>query len=32
VEPDIAYMKLGSLVEGARIASGRLWGSRTGSR
>jgi len=28
VEPDIAYMKLGSLVEGARIASARLWGSR----
>ncbi|HXS20163.1 MAG TPA: cobalamin-independent methionine synthase II family protein [Steroidobacteraceae bacterium] len=26
VEPDIAYMKLGSLVEGARIASSRLWG------
>ena len=32
VEPDIAYMKLGALVEGARIASGRLWGSRAGSR
>ncbi|MGC1523955.1 MAG: cobalamin-independent methionine synthase II family protein [Steroidobacteraceae bacterium] len=28
VEPDIVYMKLASLVEGARIASGRLW--RTG--
>ena len=25
VEPDIAYMKLGALVEGARIASRRLW-------
>jgi 5-methyltetrahydropteroyltriglutamate--homocysteine methyltransferase len=25
VEPDIAYLKLQSLVEGARIASGRLW-------
>jgi len=25
VEPDIAYLKLGALVEGARIASGRLW-------
>ncbi len=28
VEPDIAYLKLASLVEGARIASARLWGSR----
>ncbi len=27
VEPDIVYMKLGALVEGARIASGRLWRS-----
>jgi 5-methyltetrahydropteroyltriglutamate--homocysteine methyltransferase len=26
VEPEIAYRKLGSLVEGARIASQRLWG------
>ena len=26
VEPDIAYLKLESLVEGARIASRRLWG------
>jgi 5-methyltetrahydropteroyltriglutamate--homocysteine methyltransferase len=26
VEPDIAYLKLGALVEGARIASARLWG------
>lgn len=26
VEPEIAYRKLGSLVEGARIASSRLWG------
>ncbi len=26
VDPDIAYAKLGSLVEGARIASDRLWG------
>jgi 5-methyltetrahydropteroyltriglutamate--homocysteine methyltransferase len=25
VEPDIAYLKLGALVEGARIASTRLW-------
>jgi 5-methyltetrahydropteroyltriglutamate--homocysteine methyltransferase len=25
VEPDIAYLKLQSLVEGAQIASGRLW-------
>jgi 5-methyltetrahydropteroyltriglutamate--homocysteine methyltransferase len=25
VDPDIVYMKLGSLVEGARIASARLW-------
>jgi len=32
VEPDIVYMKLGALVEGARIASGRLWSSRAGSR
>jgi len=27
VEPEIAYRKLGSLVEGARIASARLWKS-----
>ncbi|HVS78401.1 MAG TPA: cobalamin-independent methionine synthase II family protein [Steroidobacteraceae bacterium] len=27
VEPDIAYLKLAALVEGARIASGRLWRS-----
>jgi 5-methyltetrahydropteroyltriglutamate--homocysteine methyltransferase len=26
VEPDIAYLKLGAMVEGARIASARLWG------
>ena len=26
VEPDIAYLKLKSLVEGARLASRRLWG------
>ena len=26
VEPDIVYMKLGAMAEGARIASGRLWG------
>ncbi|MEM6639540.1 MAG: cobalamin-independent methionine synthase II family protein [Pseudomonadota bacterium] len=26
VDPEIAYAKLGSLVEGARIASERLWG------
>jgi 5-methyltetrahydropteroyltriglutamate--homocysteine methyltransferase len=25
VEPEIAYLKLGSLVEGARLASRRLW-------
>ena len=25
VDPDIAYKKLRSLVEGAKIASGRLW-------
>jgi 5-methyltetrahydropteroyltriglutamate--homocysteine methyltransferase len=28
VDPDIAYLKLGSLVEGARIASKRLWARR----
>jgi 5-methyltetrahydropteroyltriglutamate--homocysteine methyltransferase len=27
VEPEIAYLKLASLVEGARIASSRLWGA-----
>ena len=26
VEPEIVYMKLGAMVEGARIASERLWG------
>ena len=26
VEPDIAYLKLASMVEGARLASARLWG------
>jgi 5-methyltetrahydropteroyltriglutamate--homocysteine methyltransferase len=26
VDPDIAYMKLGAMVEGAGIASARLWG------
>lgn len=26
VDPDVAYLKLQSLVEGARIASDRLWG------
>ena len=26
VEPDIAYMKMAAMVEGARIASKRLWG------
>ncbi len=26
VDPDIVYAKLAALVEGARIASGRLWG------
>ena len=25
VDPDIVYLKLGSLAEGARIASDRLW-------
>ena len=25
VDPDIVYLKLGSLVEGARLASRRLW-------
>ncbi len=29
VEPDIVYMKLASLVEGARIASRRLWQTRS---
>jgi 5-methyltetrahydropteroyltriglutamate--homocysteine methyltransferase len=28
VEPDIVYLKLGSLVHGARIASERLWSPR----
>jgi 5-methyltetrahydropteroyltriglutamate--homocysteine methyltransferase len=28
VDPDIAWLKLGALVEGARIASKRLWGKR----
>jgi 5-methyltetrahydropteroyltriglutamate--homocysteine methyltransferase len=32
VEPDIVYMKLGALVEGARIASDRLWRARARSR
>jgi 5-methyltetrahydropteroyltriglutamate--homocysteine methyltransferase len=32
VEPDIAYLKLAALVEGARIASDRLWRSRAGAR
>ena len=32
VEPDIAYLKLGSLVEGARIASGRLWNAQGSGR
>ena len=32
VEPDIVYMKLAALVEGARIASGRLWRARAGAR
>jgi len=26
VEPDIAYMKMASMVEGARIASKKVWG------
>jgi 5-methyltetrahydropteroyltriglutamate--homocysteine methyltransferase len=29
VEPDIVYLKLGSLVQGARIASERLWRGRS---
>jgi 5-methyltetrahydropteroyltriglutamate--homocysteine methyltransferase len=29
VEPDIAYLKLGSLAQGARIASERLWSPRS---
>jgi 5-methyltetrahydropteroyltriglutamate--homocysteine methyltransferase len=29
VEPDIVYLKLGSLVDGARIASERLWSTRS---
>jgi 5-methyltetrahydropteroyltriglutamate--homocysteine methyltransferase len=29
VEPDIVYLKLGSLVQGARIASERLWSARS---
>jgi 5-methyltetrahydropteroyltriglutamate--homocysteine methyltransferase len=28
VDPDIAYLKLGSLAEGARIATKRLWSGR----
>ena len=28
VDPEIAYRKLGSLVEGAKLASARLWGLR----
>ncbi|HEX3844622.1 MAG TPA: hypothetical protein VHV80_09685 [Steroidobacteraceae bacterium] len=32
VEPDIVYMKLGALVAGARIASGKLWGSLAAAR
>jgi 5-methyltetrahydropteroyltriglutamate--homocysteine methyltransferase len=28
VDPDIAWLKLGALVEGARLASKRLWGRR----
>jgi 5-methyltetrahydropteroyltriglutamate--homocysteine methyltransferase len=31
VEPDIAYLKLGSLVQGAHIASERLWRARSRS-
>jgi 5-methyltetrahydropteroyltriglutamate--homocysteine methyltransferase len=26
VDPDIVYLKLGALAEGARIASRKLWG------
>ena len=26
VEPDIAYLKMAAMAEGARIASSRLWG------
>ena len=32
VEPDIVYLKLASLVEGARIASERLWSTRSPPR
>lgn len=32
VEPDIAYLKLAALAEGARIASDRLWRSRPHAR
>ena len=28
VDPDVAYLKLGAMAEGARIASERLWGAR----
>jgi 5-methyltetrahydropteroyltriglutamate--homocysteine methyltransferase len=28
VDPDVTYLKLAALAEGARIASGRLWGGR----
>jgi 5-methyltetrahydropteroyltriglutamate--homocysteine methyltransferase len=31
VEPDIVYLKLASLVQGARIASERLWSTRSPS-
>jgi 5-methyltetrahydropteroyltriglutamate--homocysteine methyltransferase len=29
VDPDITYMKLAAMAEGARIASSRLWGARS---
>lgn len=32
VDPDIAYVKLGALAEGARIASQRLWGHSADAR
>lgn len=28
IDPDIVYLKLAAMAEGARIASGRLWGAR----
>jgi 5-methyltetrahydropteroyltriglutamate--homocysteine methyltransferase len=31
VDPDIVYLKLSAMVEGARIASERLWGRKVGA-